>query len=132
MASSWADSLALDSGALRLTELVNAGTSPPVQTLPVACILNSSTQNYRICPASKPLYEDTEEHKAEDGALRKPIIDRSDVTPVTITLCSQSMIQLLIPSRDVFIQLNAGHFLQKETVRDSFKSFTEIEKDYIP
>lgn len=31
----------------------------------------------------------------------------------------------------MFIQLGAGHFVQKHPGRDSIKSFTEIQKDYI-
>lgn len=58
---------------------------------------------------------------------------RSDVTPFTVHLIHPLCLTcepVAYPTHDVFIQLSAGHLVQKDPVRDSIKIFTEIQKGW--
>ncbi|KAJ7411464.1 hypothetical protein BTVI_50155 [Pitangus sulphuratus] len=63
--------------------------------------------------------EDVEEHRAQDGAFGTPLVagHQSDVTPFAVTLCAQPVSQLLTHHM-MCLSSCAGHFVQKDPVRD--------------
>lgn len=77
------------------------------------------------------IFEDVDEHRAENGALQNPISDRSDVTAFTTTLCAEHMSQLLTHSMTCLSSCVLGIWSIKDTLRDNMESFTEIQKEYI-
>lgn len=59
-------------------------------------------------------------------SYRAPLVtDQLNVTPFTVTLCAQPL------WHDVFVQLSAGHFVQKDTVWHHMEGFAEVQKCYI-
>ena len=80
-------------------------------------------------PVSKSLMKTLKRNCPKIEHQGTPLVtDRQpDVNPFTITFC-QPIVHLLYY---VFVYLCAGHFVQKDTVRDSSKSFSELQKDCI-
>ncbi|KAJ7426119.1 hypothetical protein WISP_18855 [Willisornis vidua] len=96
------------------------------------CVIWKLAQ-YRVQSCIEAIYEDIEEHKAQDGVMWNPTSDKLPVLcqPIHYYSLCLTCTPMAHPPHDVFIQLCAGHFVQKDPGRDSIGSFTEIQNDYI-
>ncbi|KAJ7411591.1 hypothetical protein WISP_102183 [Willisornis vidua] len=83
-------------------------------------------------PASKSLMKMMKRPGPKIEPCGTPLVtgNQPDVTSFTITLCARPMNQLLTHCM-MCLSSCAGHFVQKDPMRDSIESFIETKKDYI-